>query len=69
MEVEFTSEEGDVLIEILEERDRVLRERIAHSRKTAPKKVLKEEEMRLEAIIKKIAMERVGEEDFSDLWW
>ena len=69
MDVKLTSEEGDVLIEILEERDRVLRERIAHSRKVAPRKALKEEENRLETIIKKIEVERTGEEAFSDLWW
>lgn len=69
MDVRLTSEEGGVLMEILEERDRVLREKIAHSRKAAPKKALKEAETRLETIIKKIEMERTDEEIFSDLWW
>ncbi|MFY9909755.1 MAG: hypothetical protein WCF22_01185 [Candidatus Sulfotelmatobacter sp.] len=69
MDVKLTSEEGGVLMEILEERDRVLREKIAHSRKAAPKQALKEEENRLETIITKIEMERTGEEIFSDLWW
>jgi hypothetical protein len=69
MVMKVTSEDADVLTEILEKRDRLLREKIAHSKKAAPKKDVKEQKMRLESIMEKIEVERTGEEDFSDLWW
>lgn len=69
MDVKLSSKEGDVLIEILEERDRVLREKIAHTKKATAKKTLREEETRLESIIEQLDSELTGGQDFSDLWW
>ena len=39
MNVRLTSEEGNVLLEILEDRDRVLQKKISHTKREAPKTV------------------------------
>jgi vacuolar-type H+-ATPase subunit E/Vma4 len=69
MDVRLTSEEGNVLLEILEERDRALLERISHAKREAPKKVLKDKETLVESIIEKLEAEQTGVEEFTDLWW
>ena len=69
MDVKLTVEEGDALIEILEERDHSLQNRIAHTRRDTLRESLKEKESLLEAVLRRLEEERTGEQDFSDLWW
>ncbi|MGB2604539.1 MAG: hypothetical protein WBC78_13150 [Candidatus Sulfotelmatobacter sp.] len=69
MDVKLTVEESDALIEILEERDRALQNRISHTRRDTLKENLKEKENMLEVILRRLEEERTGEQDFSDLWW
>ena len=69
MEVKLTSEEGKVLMETLEGRDRTLLDKISHAKKAAPRKALKKKEVLLESIIQKLEAERTEEQTFSDLWW
>jgi vacuolar-type H+-ATPase subunit E/Vma4 len=69
MEVKLTSEEGSVLIETLEERDRALLDKISRAQKDVPRKVLEKKEELLESIIQKLEVERTEEQSFSDLWW
>ena len=69
MDVKLTVEESDALIEILEERDRALQNRISHTRRDTFRETLKEKESLLEAVLRRLEDERTGEQDFSDLWW
>jgi len=69
MDVRLTLEEEAVLIELLEERDRALLDEIAHASQDTPRKLLKEQEELLEALIEKLEVERKAEQSFSDLWW
>jgi len=69
MDVKLTAEEGDALIEILEERDRALLNKISHAKQAAPRKALQQSEALLEGIIEKLEVERTEEQSFSDLWW
>lgn len=69
MDVRLTSEEGDVLLEILEEQDRALLAKISHAKRKAPKKALRQKETLLESIIEKLEVEQTEEEEFTDLWW
>jgi len=69
MDVRLTSEEGNVLLEILEERDRVLMKEISHAKRETPRKALEQKETLLEHIIEKLEVERTEEQDFCDLWW
>lgn len=69
MEVKLSVEEGAVLMETLEERDRALLDKISHSKQAAPRKALKKKEALLDSIIHKLEVERTEEQSFSDLWW
>jgi len=69
MEVKLTSEEEDLLMETLEERDRALLDKISHGKAHAPRQALKKKEELLESIIRKLELERTEERSFSDLWW
>jgi len=69
MDVRLTTEEGNLLMDILEERDRALLKKIAHARREAPRKALEKKGILLEKIIEKLEVERKEEESFSDLWW
>ena len=69
MEVKLTSEEGDVLMEALEERDRALLDKISHAKQDIPRKALKKKEELLESIMQKLEVERIEAQSFSDLWW
>jgi succinate dehydrogenase flavin-adding protein (antitoxin of CptAB toxin-antitoxin module) len=68
MDVKLSSEESDVLLEILEEQDQTLLDEISHTKREAPKKTLRQKETLLESIIEKLAEQR-QEEEFTDLWW
>ncbi len=69
MDVRLSSEESDVLLEILGEQDRVLLEKISHTKREARKKTFRQKETLLENIIGKIEAEQTQEEEFTDLWW
>ena len=69
MEVKLTSEEGNVLMETLEARERALLDKISHAKRDAPRKALQKKEVLLESIIQKLEVERTEEQCFSDLWW
>ncbi len=67
MEVKLTAEEGNILLEILEERDQDLQKKISHAKQQGPREELKETETVVENIIEKIVV--AEEREFSDLWW
>ena len=69
MNVRLNSEEGNVLFEILEDRDRVLQKKISHTKREAPKTVLTDKETLLESIIEKLEIEQTAVQEFTDLWW
>lgn len=69
MDVRLTSEEGNVLLEVLEERDRVLLKKISHAKREAPRTLLRDKETLLESIIEKLEVEQTAEQEFTDLWW
>ncbi len=69
MRVKLTSEEGNVLIETLEESDRELLKKISHTKKNAPRTALTKKEQLLESILEKLETELVEAQSFSDLWW
>ena len=68
MDMRLSSEESDVLLEILGEQDQVLLEKISHTKREASKKPLRQKETLLESIIEKLVAEQTQEE-FTDLWW
>lgn len=69
MDMRLTSEESDVLLEVLEEQDQSLLDKISHTKREAPKKTLTQKETLLESIIEKLEAEHTQEEEFTDLWW
>ena len=69
MDVKLTSEEGDVLLEVLQQREHSLLDKISHVKKDASRKALQKKETLLEHIIQKVEVEMAEEETFSDLWW
>ena len=69
MDVRLNSEEGDVLLEILEQQDQAFLETISHTKREAPKRALRQKETLLETIIEKLEAEQTQAEEFTDLWW
>jgi len=69
MDVKLSLDEGNVLMETLEARERALLEKIAHARRETAKTALRKKEQVLDSIIHKLEVEREEEESFCDLWW